>query len=926
MPITFHPPLVPLTITVEIALGADLTAAPSSWAWTDITQWVRHRSGVEMSVGRPDEASTVVAGSMSLTLENDGRFSRRNPNSPYFGQLSRNTPIRVSIDAGLGDVIVAEMYVNEWPPRWDRSRRDATVIIKCAGILRRLQQGSRVKSALLRTITAASPTVHWPLENNAVPIVGPGLSEFGTVSYSSSLVPAGAASAADLTEGGSLKGYTGIAAGSATSWDVEVSIGWDELPTDSTDLYPVLAVFTPGSTVQFYGVWLYITGGAIYPRVFTYTDAGGLVASATSTVPVIAGTVYNLRVTAEQSGGNVNVTIALNGTEATASVSTVTLYAPTVINFASDFYSGAAPAAFSFPFQTAAPPRSLSHAAIWLPARATPATYLATGGHTGEMAHERMERVFDEESIPFTTAATSTVVMGPQPVGNVVDIARDAERVDMGVLYEAGFGLAYQSRAERENAAVALALDFDQGHIAEPPEPTDDDQRLRNMITAERPSGGKVTKEQTTGPLGTGPDGSGIYDDSVSTNVQTDDQLDDQAAWRLHVGTVDAERWPLIVLNFASPYAQELIEDWLALDYGARITLANPPDEVAPDLIDVFIEGVTQTFNPLEWRVEICASPAGAYRVGILAEPTGDTDPLLGRLTADDSRLDRALTSGATTAHLRPGGHRWTTTADAFDPDIRVMMAGEEIAVSAISDEPAFVAAGTSAFADNASASPGLPAGASANDLLVILAAIRNTAGTVGTPAGYTKLTLASGVALLWKVHSGSESAPTVTFSGGSAGDTTFAQMIALRGMVTDAAQVLVASNVSTNSSAQNIAYPVLEIPYIDTLMLLHIGVKHDDWTSVAAIGSGSSEISEPSSTTGNDLGAVWDYRALTRHALIPSGSFVVTGGAAAVSVGALVAFAGLQQLTITRSVNGVVKAQSAGALLEILDPLILTP
>jgi len=39
-------PSTPLSAKVYIALGADLTALPSTWSWTDISNYVRFTAGV----------------------------------------------------------------------------------------------------------------------------------------------------------------------------------------------------------------------------------------------------------------------------------------------------------------------------------------------------------------------------------------------------------------------------------------------------------------------------------------------------------------------------------------------------------------------------------------------------------------------------------------------------------------------------------------------------------------------------------------------------------------------------------------------------------------------------------------------------------------------------------------------------------------
>lgn len=69
--------------------------------WTDITDRVYTRDPVTITRGRSDEAGQTEPSTCSLTLNNrDGRFSPRNPRSPLFGLIGRNTPIRVSVDHG----------------------------------------------------------------------------------------------------------------------------------------------------------------------------------------------------------------------------------------------------------------------------------------------------------------------------------------------------------------------------------------------------------------------------------------------------------------------------------------------------------------------------------------------------------------------------------------------------------------------------------------------------------------------------------------------------------------------------------------------------------------------------------------------------------------------------------------------------------
>lgn len=68
-----------------------------SGAWQDISGDVYHRDRISISRGRADEGTRADPGKCGLTIENrDGKYSPRNPHSPLFGLIGRNTPIRVS--------------------------------------------------------------------------------------------------------------------------------------------------------------------------------------------------------------------------------------------------------------------------------------------------------------------------------------------------------------------------------------------------------------------------------------------------------------------------------------------------------------------------------------------------------------------------------------------------------------------------------------------------------------------------------------------------------------------------------------------------------------------------------------------------------------------------------------------------------------
>ncbi|MGW3442167.1 hypothetical protein [Streptomyces sp. NPDC001076] len=82
----------PLGTQVEFQIGG---------TWTDVTQYALTADIITHTRGRQAEGQGVDPASCSVLLKSpNGLFARRNPRSPYFGLLSRNTPMRVSLQAG----------------------------------------------------------------------------------------------------------------------------------------------------------------------------------------------------------------------------------------------------------------------------------------------------------------------------------------------------------------------------------------------------------------------------------------------------------------------------------------------------------------------------------------------------------------------------------------------------------------------------------------------------------------------------------------------------------------------------------------------------------------------------------------------------------------------------------------------------------
>ncbi|MFD4551420.1 hypothetical protein [Streptomyces sp. NPDC058466] len=125
-------PTTPLSTRVELMLAG---------TWTDVTSDVYLRNPISIDRGRSDWGSRVDPTKCTLTFNNrNGKYSPRNPTGALYGQIGRNTPVRVSVNAGdsylntpggtdrattpdtaaldiVGDIDVrADLWIDDWAP------------------------------------------------------------------------------------------------------------------------------------------------------------------------------------------------------------------------------------------------------------------------------------------------------------------------------------------------------------------------------------------------------------------------------------------------------------------------------------------------------------------------------------------------------------------------------------------------------------------------------------------------------------------------------------------------------------------------------------------------------------------------------------------------------------------------------------------
>ncbi|NUR80725.1 MAG: hypothetical protein HOQ21_09815 [Dermatophilaceae bacterium] len=196
--------------------------------------------------------------------------------------------------------------------------------------------------------------------------------------------------------------------------------------------------------------------------------------------------------------------------------------------------------------------------------------------------------------------------------------------------------------------------------------------------------------------------------------------------------------------------------------------------------------------------------------------------------------------------------------------------------------DPYVVNVGTLGSANNGPVSPGLPASLADNDILLMPAVIRNTAGAPNTPAGWSVLADLGNFKVFIRVWATGVTAPTVTFAGGVANADTAARILAVRN-----ADFSVAHALSSNASAQNAAFAAMAAVELKPDLMVVAGWKQATSTSSAL--TGWTQIAHDVLTAGDDLSLFW-WRKTTPDDT-PAGSVTITGGSSAISECATVRF-----------------------------------
>ena len=685
-----------LGVKVELLLNS---------VWTDITSFVLLRNPVQIGgMGRTDWTSTLQAATLTLTLKNDGRFTPKLSAGAYYPNITRNTQIRVSVNATSVTAVAYSGYrfwgeVAEWPTRWSVSGRAVWVDITANGIWRRMSQlATTLGSAYTRynsiTLTGTSaPRCYWPMED------GTGSGQL--VAYDSTAGTANAVQSFTAGQAGlslaactDFKGSDGIPQLNAAKITATVPAGGTSTNNVTRFLLSVpaagdsaqgttnwnVAEINSAGTIAKFEVYLNATGTLLMQL---RNSGGSVVASGTTTtnvkgMPVLASCELT------PSGGNVafafriiqqgaaGITESMTGTVTTASVGVVTTVVFGRANVLMD---------------TAVGQLSVTYGAV--PSMVSAAA--ALGGYAGEKAMDRFTRICGEMGIAAETigTASSTAAMGPQVDDTLTNVLQSVEDVDMGLLFESRgqFGLGYRSLTSMANQAAAATVSYTAATLDPSLAPVYDDSLTRNNVTVSNWTGYTQQAILTVGAMSVLNPPSGIgngYAYQRAVNAAADGQIAGIATWLLNVGSVDEVRIPVVTLKMVRSQLASLFAAIPGIRPGDYLQVTNPPSFLTASTIKQLAVGYTETIRgtPREWTFSFNTVPETPYETGF-SPGTVQTAQLpgsgavtstapgaggLGGIIANGSITPSMLNEGITVKTL--GGARITIAAGApANPD-----------------------------------------------------------------------------------------------------------------------------------------------------------------------------------------------------------------------------------------------------------------
>lgn len=633
-------------------------------------------------------AGRVLNGNLSAgTIATSPDFTARAPGTTSFTDaqgrvwtVHGTAEVATRTIRGVGQVDEAQI---DWPqatPRNHGAPGVAHVAVKASGMLRRMGQGAKPLASTLHRFLASpsaagSVLAYWPLEDgsdatvSASPISGVTPMRLAGAWRRAADDSLHASAPLPSISGSGAWGYTGRVPQGALSdnwrhWRVDMFVRIDTPATGTGTRLCVLTV--SGSTIY---RWAWGVSDTTVTLTGRDQDDNLIVNASTSTDPAFFGTWAIWSLELQQNGGNVDYDLSI-----------VPLPAGVAYGLSGSTAAAVGRPDYVLNTTPGAPPDGLSMGHIVV-SESTELGWLA-GADTAwldETAAHRFRRLCREENIPCHIIGDPTVAktfrgdpaysprMGPQRQATLVDLLRECAEVDQGVMSEHRTAPALDLRLARTltNQAPAVTFDTSAGAVGRDFTPVDDDQRTRNDVTATRPDGASARAIADPAPAS-----GDLYDTEVEVNVASDNQLPDQAGWRLHLGTWPAMRYPNLNTSIRKA-GPGVAKAWADLALGDRVTLDNLPRQ-HDKTVDLLVEGYTETLDLFDWAASVDASPAGPWEVGVR-----DDDDRGKRDTAGTELFVASLPTDTDIAVTVTSGPAWTLDAAEFP--IMLDVGGEQV-------------------------------------------------------------------------------------------------------------------------------------------------------------------------------------------------------------------------------------------------------
>lgn len=568
--------------------------------------------------------------------------------------------------------------VSSWPQTWDITGRDVTVAVTASGPLRRLSQGpSPLRSVIHRSVIASEPLAYWPCEDQASATT---IASALTNGYPMTFV--GAPTMA------SYEGFPGSA--NILVCNDARFVGRIQSDAAQTALQLQFLIYIPedGLADDYQDLISLVTTTFRFELEYDSPGSGGRFllqghpvggsAPTTNAIANVNGTNMCVTITAAQDGADVDYSLSVYTLETGTSVTESTTETSGTLGQALHVTIGSG--ATSLTLDGVA----IGHIAVRTSAADSASIASLLQGYSGEPAGTRFARLCTEAGITYRAIGelAATELMGPQRPVTLVELLKECAVTDLGMLFEPldCLGLGFRTRRSIENQTPALLINYADHELASPPQPTPDDAGARNDYTVQRIGGSSSRQELTAGRMSTAdpPDGVGRYPVQEAVSLASDAQVADQASIRLMFGTIDEERYPSVQVSRTTPAVvanSTLNNSLLAVNVGHKLAIDDMPSlQVAPGQVGQIIQGWVERLSSKEHSFVFNTTPATPWTFGLIE------DDELGRFDTAGSELASSATSTATTLSVATTADPiWTYSAEEVPFDVTI--GGEVITV-----------------------------------------------------------------------------------------------------------------------------------------------------------------------------------------------------------------------------------------------------